>query len=133
MNNTVVVFDMDRCHMELNYPYALENMTLAKLKKVFAIMCTEGYRNTEAIRTTEKYIAGLIAEASDEWRKASDVYRDGYKDTQFDLTLSATQRQRYERHNAALLRTVSNKKKAYERCLKMLNYFADTKAKYNVS
>lgn len=134
MDSTIVAFDMDRCHMELKYPQALQTMTLANLRKVFVIMCTQGYRNTEAIRTTENYLVELIGDALEDWHKACKEFRDGYKDTtQFVLTLSATQRKAYEKNNKALLRVVSSKKKAYERCLKMFKYFTDAKAKYNVS
>ena len=77
MDNTVVAFDMDRCHMELNYPYALLTLSLTKLKKVFEIMCKQGYRNTEAISTTDSYLEALIAEAKEEWHKASVEYQNG--------------------------------------------------------
>ena len=132
MNNAVVAFDMDRCHMELKYPQALQNMTLANLKKVFVIMCTQGYRNTEAIRVTEQYINALIVEAKDAWHKASVEYQNGYKDTKY-ASLSIAQKEAYEKSNKALLRAVSKKKQAYERCLKMLKYFTDTKVKYKIS
>jgi len=132
MDSTVVAFDMDRCHMELKYPQALQTMTLANLKKVFVIMCKQGYRNTEAIRVTEQHIKALIAEAKEAWHKASVEYQNGYRDASYML-LSATQKAAYEKSNNALHRAVLSKKKAYERCLKMLKYFTDTKEKYKVS
>ncbi len=118
--------------MELKYPQALQTMTLATLRKVFVIMCTQGHRNTEAIRVTEQYINALIADAKEAWHKASVDYSNGYKDASYML-LSATQKEAYEKNNKALHRVVLSKKKAYERCLKILKYFTDTKAKYNVS
>lgn len=131
MDNITVAFDMDRCHMELNYPYALKTMTLANLKKVFVIMCTQGYRNTEAIRITEQYIQELIPEAKAEWHKASVDYQNGYRDTKF-VALSKWEKESIEKQNKKLLRVVASKKKAYERCLKMLDYFTNTKVKYGI-
>ena len=131
MDNTVVAFDMDRCHMELNYPYALLTLSLTKLKKVFEIMCKQGYRNTEAISTTDSYLEALIAEAKEEWHKASVEYQNGYKDTTF-YGLSATQKATYKKNNDKLLRVVVSKKKAYERMLKVSQNFADIKAKYHI-
>lgn len=110
MDSTVVAFDMDRCHMELKYPQALQTMTLATLRKVFVIMCTQGYRNTEAICVTEQYINAFIADAKEEWHKASIKCQDGYRDASYML-LSATQKAAYEKNNKALLREVSSKKK----------------------
>lgn len=122
MDSTVVAFDVERCHMELKYPQALQTMTLANLRKVFVIMCTQGYRNTEAVRTTEKYIVELIAEALEAWHKASDDFRNGYKDTTMGvLSMSATQREAYEKNNKALLRVVASKKRPMSVVLKCSN------------
>ena len=130
MDEITIAFDMDKCHMELHYPYVLKTMTLANLKKVFDIMCKQGWRNPEAISITDQYIRMFVAEANEDWHKASIKCQDEYICADFEP--DPRKKHAIESQNRKLLRVVANKKRSYERCLKILNYFTDAKVKYRI-
>ena len=132
MDNTVVVFDMDRCHMELNCPYFIQKMTLANLKKVFDLMCKQSWRNPEAIATTERYIQLCIEEARQEWHEASVKYQNEWVDVKFHYEWTQNQKQCAERENKKLINAVKSKKRAHDRLLKIQTVFSEIKNKYSV-
>lgn len=132
MDNTVIKFDMDCCHIELNCPYFLQHMTLAKLKKVFELMCKQSWRNEQAIDTTQQYIELCIAEAKAQWHEASSKYQNGYVDTKFRYGLTKPQKQSIEKENKRLLDTVKRTKTAYERMVKIQDLFNAVKQKFSV-
>lgn len=113
MNNIVVAFDMDNCHIELNYPYALVHLPLNKLKKLFNLMCRQHWRNQKAIIKTDEYIRLCIEQAETDAKVAVKSYTDGYKDTKFAYTLTAREKQRIERENKRLYNNAVRKKKGY--------------------
>ena len=132
MDSTVITFDMERCHIELNCPYFIQHMTLAKLKKVFELMCTQAWRNEQAIDTTGRYIELCITEAKSQWHEASSKYQNGYVDTKFRYGLTKPQKQSIERENKKLLDAVKRTKTAYDRMVKVKDLFNATKQKFSV-
>lgn len=111
MDNTVVAFDMDRCHMELNYPYALMHIPVTKLKKLFNLMCCQAWRNETAIKTTEEYISLCITETESDAKAAVKRYADGYVDTKFKYHLTKAEKQRIEKENRRLYNNAVRKKR----------------------
>lgn len=132
MDNTVVAFDMDRCHIELNYPYALVHTPLNKIKKLFDLMCRQHWRNTEAIKKTDEHIKLCIEQAEADTKVAVKSYTDGYKDTKFAYTLTAREKQRIERENKRLYNNAVSKKKAIDRMKKVQATFYEIKDKYEI-
>lgn len=125
----VVSFDNNKCHIELNYPKALTDISLANLKKLFALMFGEHWRNAEAIEQTELAIKACIDNAKAEWHESSKSYTDGYKTTD-DWFMPDKEKRLIERNNKKLLNAVKKSKKAYERFLKVQKTFEEVKYKY---
>lgn len=132
MDNTVVAFDMDCCHIELNYPYALVHTPLNRIKKLLDIMCRQYWRNTEAIKKTEEYIRLCIEQAEADTKFAVKSYTDGYKTTKFAYTLTAREKQHIERENKRLYNNAVSKKKAIDRMKKVQAAFNEIKDKYEI-
>lgn len=132
MDNITVAFDMDHCHMELNYPYALTHIPPNKLKKLFKLMCCQAWRNIEAIKKTDQYIRLCIEQAETDTKVAVKSYTDGYKDTKFAYTLTAREKQCIERENKRLYNNVVRKKKAIDRMKKVQATFNEIKEKYEI-
>lgn len=132
MNSAVVIFNSGQLHVELNCPIFIQRMTLEKLKKVFELMCRDHWRNTEAISQTERCLQLCKEEAHSAWNKASTKYHCDYEDVSFRYDLSTAQKKCIERENKKLINTVKSEKHQYERILKIIKLFSETKHKYSV-
>lgn len=130
MRDTIVSFDNKKCHIELYYPKALKDISLTNLKKLFALMFGESWRNAEAIEQTEKAIQDSVAEAKSDWDKASKSYTDGYKSDSFDPFMTDKQKRLIQRENKRLFAGVKRSKNAYERFVKVQKTFEQVKNKY---
>lgn len=132
MNNTVVAFDMDRCHIELNYPYALMHTPLNKLKKLFKLMCCQAWRNMDAIKKTDEYIRLCIEQAETDTKVAVKSYTDGYKDVKYNYSLTDKEKKCIERENKRLYNNALRKKKAIDRMKEVQATFCGIKEKYEI-
>lgn len=132
MDNITVSFDMDNCHMELNYPYALLHTTIGKLKKLFKLMCCQHWRNMEAIRLTEESIKLCIEDVETEAKIAVKSFADGYRDTKCNYSLTTDEKRKIERENKRLYNNAVRKKKAIDRIKKVQVAFYEIKDKYEI-
>lgn len=133
MDSTTVVFDMDRCHIELNYPYALMHLPVTKLKKLFNLMCCQAWKNEDAIRTTDRYVSLCITETESNAKAAVKSYADGYVDTKFKYHLTKAEKQRIENENKRLYNNAVRKKKDIDRIKKVQITFNEIKEKYRIN
>lgn len=52
-------------------------LPLIKIRKLFKLMLSEPNRNTEAIMTTEAWLAAVVAKTKNTWMETSKSYSDG--------------------------------------------------------
>ncbi|MBQ7671322.1 MAG: hypothetical protein IJS45_11500 [Clostridia bacterium] len=104
MDDVTVYFQYDTARFSLNYPYALINMTVVNLKKLFKYMLTGNQdANKKAVYTTyttEEALECIVT-----------------------LTNAA-------RHVASGYKAVKTADSQYVRAVRLRTYFKETKAKY---
>ena len=112
---------VDNCVMQLNLDVLLQVCGITGVRKIIASVFQEPQRNTETIATMDKYIPLKVAEAKEEWKKASDWYLSTYESTVGMIDSAA--RKLADKRNLKRLRRVKKAKANYERYEKIAKYY----------
>lgn len=116
-----IIVLVDNCVMRLNLDALLCDCKITGIRKIIASVFQEPQRNTETIATMDKYIPLKVAEAKEEWKKASDWYRATYESTVG--MIDSTARKFTDKRNLKRLQKVKQAKANYERYEKIAKYY----------
>lgn len=120
---TTAPYDSARGRMALNFPAALTQTALMRLRPIFDLMCRYSYvaNNENAIRVTDAEINALLKELKDAWDKACIEYMAKWRAGRAPYIKQA---------NKELTENVQRAKRAYERMKKVRKAFDEAMEKH---
>ena len=121
------------CRMTLNMPVAMEEITIANLRKFFKWADQEYWRNEDSTRLFFSYIPEIVEELKSEWDQASLTFQKEYQDPKFkngNYINDKEERERRRNHNKRLMSKVKAAKARYERFQKRVPKLEELKSQY---
>lgn len=110
--------------VELNM---LPTLPIKNLRKLFKLMWSRSYENTEAIQKTEDYLSEAVADAKTEWQKTSADYQNKW--IFIDCHGYTIPKAKQQKINRPLIMAVKHAKANYNRLVKIQFIFQETKNK----
>lgn len=102
-------------------------LPLIKIRKLFKLMLSEPNRNTEAITTTEAWLAAVVAKTKSTWMETSKSYKENRRTTYSDGCVIPEAQQK--KINKPLIVALKKAKAKFERASKIQVLFQKLKNK----
>lgn len=127
-------FQQDTCQITLYLP-KIHELPLSNIRKLFSMMLSEPWNNEQAITDTGPYLEAAVEDSKAAWGEASKSYQHGWRHIEKPIRRQTKQEihaaAEIRANNEALIRAVKRTKAQYERWVKVLALWNDTKHKLN--